>query len=98
MRCAALLAPLLVLALVLFDQGAVLARTFTCATNPCEDTRRDDDITGTSNRDRICARDGADADAWPATTNARGTFAGLRFLAFACLMLHRLVSVVAHSP
>ena len=26
------------------------------------------------------------------------TFAGLHFLAFACLMLHRLVTVVAHSP
>ncbi|MDP9365042.1 MAG: IS5/IS1182 family transposase, partial [Chloroflexota bacterium] len=27
-----------------------------------------------------------------------GTFAGLHFVAFACLMLHRLLTVAARSP
>ena len=60
MRRPTLLVPVLVLALALLAQGAVLARTFTCTGNPCEGTRRDDEISGTDNRDRIYAKDGAD--------------------------------------
>ena len=39
-RVLVVLAPLLVLALALLAQGAVLAKTFTCAGNPCAGTRR----------------------------------------------------------